>query len=655
METTLKHFKLEKERRIKAEDEKKSIASKWGKDTQDLNRVVKLLRDLNDERIIANNVLKQEIQQLKAEHQNGNKRLQIQANIISQQRSDIKELTKKLKITEGENQLWQETFDDLMSKDHNRAPETMGKEDMGRTRTELADELSRVNHALKKVTDNLVSTKNQVWNAVVMLSASGTPMCDAGWELPTIEDQVKETVSRRSYLTCLRVAKYFYHELLMAKAQGHELSRLLSADYTYAAYLRVLGEYALLVKRLMVANIGTFPGQAPGLDTRFRMDGICPTEKGDFEHWKLVIFDFLELNGSVPRARTDPNSPAALMMEDRFAGWGRYDAKIHIDLELVETVIEKMRERQLVHQVQYREADGVQEEVPSMSPVIQHSLKKMVLLPKRVLDAWVHGPPHLVKHLVQYLRLMEHSKMEFWEDMHQRKGVFRFDWPKYFTEMKERGKARSESTNDGGGDWLALREDIQIADPPSGFHWKHDNTVGTDTKEMCVRCTNIKQWEKEFADKWGVPEDWLSGVDPGLGLKFEKPTHQDMEAENKAPEDTMTLPASEDAKRSSHTGYEESQETETDGEVGYANADNKKGKSSGDDKGTGAKLKGSTEVKDWGKNERGVYIEHGMAEEDQRGETELHKCSCQGNEDVWDYGPCQRCEQKQEGEGKEKA
>ena len=49
----------------------------------------------------------------------------------------------------------------------------------GRTMAELKDDLNRTRKALKKVSDNLTVAKNQVWNAVVMLAASGAQTCDS--------------------------------------------------------------------------------------------------------------------------------------------------------------------------------------------------------------------------------------------------------------------------------------------------------------------------------------------------------------------------------------------------------------------------------------------------------------------------------------------
>jgi len=512
---------------------------------------------------------------------------------------------------------------------------------------ELKDDLDRTRKALKKVSDNLVIAKNQVWNAIVMLAASGTQTCDSTWELPVREDQVKNKVSGRSYLTLLRAAKLFYHELLLVKQQKQALNQLLSTDNLSQAYFTLLADFAMLVKRLLVANLGSFPEHLPADPNGkwpCRVSGTCPIQRGDFKYWKSIVFDFLEISSAVPEDGVQPESSTAFQVEDRF-GLARNGLNRWFDLQEVDNVIDRHREYAKKHEGDGHGVLGCIPLVIGMRFTGTEPLEKMVLMPKRVLNTWVHGSPELVKDIVAYLRVMEHMKMDFWENQYRSKGVFEFKWQNFFSQMEERAKDRPRSIHEGGGSWLALRNDIQKSDPPRKITWSPDNeqwkrSEGGDLGK-CKRCTEIGCAESKFFEQLNTPQKVATAVSQDASSSKSDTGNSGLGENDMASSGpgTMGSPNAAGGYGASKTGNDKEVQQEvlrTEVEENDAGREIDEG---------------------WKKTENRAFIEFKEAEESERGQIDLCKCTCNTDGGEGDYGDCKQClggeKVKEEGKGRE--
>ncbi|RPB27253.1 hypothetical protein L211DRAFT_866119 [Terfezia boudieri ATCC MYA-4762] len=523
----------------------------------------------------------------------------------------------------------------IRSKGHDEDGQSPNME-TGRTMEELKDELERARKALMKVSDSLVVAKNQVWNAVVMLAASGAQTCNSTWELPVREDQVKNKVSGRSYLTLLRAAKSFYHELLLVKQQNQELSHLLSIDNLSQAYFALLADYATLVKRLLVANLGSFPEQLPAeLDGKrpWRVSGTCPIQRGDLKYWKSIVFDFLEISSAVPEDGVQPESPTAFPVEDRF-GLARNGQNRWFDLQEVDRIMDKHREYAKKHEGVGHDGLGCIPLVIGMRVAGTEPLEKMVLIPKRVLNTWVHGSPELVKDIVTYLRVLEHGKMDFWENQYKNKGVFEFEWEKFFSEMEEKAKDRPRSIYEGGGGWLALRKDIQKIDPPRMSVWfpddektKSDVAVGS---RKCRRCTEISGAESKFFEQLNMPQKAAAAV-----------SQVDSSSKSVAGENQEDI-----AVGSPNAAEEHSARKEGNGGKISDEFDDVEQSGSGVGAGAGENLESD---EGWKKTKDGAFIEFKEADENERANYNLCKCICNTDGVEGNYKSCEQCVGREEG------
>jgi len=487
----------------------------------------------------------------------------------------------------------------------------------GRTIAELKEELGRARKALKKVSDNLIVAKNQVWNAVVMLAASGAQTCDSTWELPVREDQVKNKVSGRSYLTLLRVAKSFYHELLLVKQQKQELNHLLSTDNLAQAYFALLADYAVLVKRLLVANLGSFPEQLPAdPDGKWpwRVSGACPLQRGDLKYWKSIVFDFLEISSAVPEDGIQSERSTAFPVEDRF-GLARNGQNRWFDLQEVDTVMDRHSEYAKQHEGDSHGGLGCIPLVIGMRIAGTEPLEKMVLIPKRVLNTWVHGSPELVKDIASYLRVMEHTKMDFWGNQYRNKGVFEFEWHNFFLEMEERAKDRPRSIYEGGGGWLALRRDIQESDPPRMSVWfpggeKAESNVSNGSQK-CERCTEIGGAESKFFKQLNMPQKAAATVSQVGSSKSVVCENE----KNIAPSDSGTL-------QSLNTAREYGGSKAGNYNKEFKDVEQSKGETETE---KNPRSDAERDLDGWKKTEAGVFIEFKEADETERANYDLCK------------------------------
>ncbi|KAF8421682.1 hypothetical protein EV426DRAFT_608724 [Tirmania nivea] len=533
----------------------------------------------------------------------------------------------------------------IKSKGHNEDTQCSNTA-TGRKIEELKDELGRTRKALKKVSDNLLVAKNQVWNAVVMLAASGAQTCDSTWELPVREDQVKNKVSGRSYLALLRAAKLFYHELLLVKQQKQELNHLLSTDNLSQAYFALLADYAMLVKKLLVANLGSFPEQLPAdPDGKWpwRVLGTCPIQRGDLKYWKSVVFDFLEISSAVPEDGVQPESPTAFQVENRF-GLARNGLNRWFDLQEVDNVMDRHREYAKKHEGDGHSGLGCIPLVIGMRVAGIEPLEKMVLIPKRVLNTWVHGSPELVKDIVSYLRIMEHTKMDFWEKQYRNKGVFEFKWENFFSEMEQRAKDRPRSISEGGGSWLALREDIQKIDPPRMCVWFLDDEKpeghAAGGLRKCERCTELGSAESKFFEQLNMPQKAAATVSQVASSSKSVVGENEKGTDSNGPGTVESQNAAEEHDASKEGSSKEIQEEVKDVEQSrketeveqYLESDARR------------------DLDGWKKTEDGAFIEFKEVEETERANYDLCKCNCNTNSSEGDYGSCEQCVGKEEGE-----
>lgn len=375
-------------------------------------------------------------------------------------------------------------------------------EDDKRTRAELAHDLYRAEEALIRLADALAVTKNQVWNAVVMLASSRAELCDADFaeqQLPAEQDvDGKTTVPAPAYITCLRTAKYLKHELLGAQMQIRQMSTTMASDHTAMAYIRLLGEFAVLVKRLIISNMGSFPEDATGVTNFRNVMGECLIEWGDLGYWKSIIFDYLNLSNQVPLDGMNPGTPTTIQFEPRL-GVSKTGGKIWVDLERVEKAMASWREHRNRTIEIWKGNDSFQGILSSPKNYEkQVPLDKMVLLPERVLKSWIHGPPQLQKGLAAYLKAIELRKEIMWKTGH---GEPTIDWKEFRKQMDGHGPVRPESLIAGGGSWLSQRPDVQLLNPPMSIVFPGDSggSKKKSGEKMCVRCGKAKNEEGEWA------------------------------------------------------------------------------------------------------------------------------------------------------------
>lgn len=375
-------------------------------------------------------------------------------------------------------------------------------EDDKRTRAELAHDLYRAEEALIRLTDHLAVAKNQVWNAVVMLAVSGADICDGNLsdqKLPTEQDvDGKATVPARAYITCLRTARYLKHELLAAQMRMRQMSTTMAGDHTAMAYIRLLGEFAILVKRLIINNIGSFPEDLSGVNKFRNVMGECVIESGDLAYWKSIIFDYLNLSNQIPLEGTNPGTPTTIRFEPRL-GVARTGGNIWVDLERVEKSMAAWREHRHRTIEMWRGKDAFQLVLSFPDNYgKQEPGDKMVLLPERILKSWIYGPPELPAGLVAYLKAMELRKEILWESGD---GESSIDWKEFMKQMDGCGPIRPESLIAGGGSWLSQRPDVQLLNPPMPMVFPDDSEESKQGKgaKMCVRCSKAKSDEREWA------------------------------------------------------------------------------------------------------------------------------------------------------------
>ena len=375
-------------------------------------------------------------------------------------------------------------------------------DDDKRTRAELSHDLYRAEEALIRLTDQLAIAKNQVWNAVVMLASSGAELCDANiseQQLPTEQDvDGIATVPTQVYTACLRTAKYLKHELLGTQMRMRQISTTMVGDYTAMAYIRLLGEFAVLVKRLIITNKGSFPEDSTGMTKYRNVMGECLIEWGDLGYWKSIIFDYLSLSNQVPPDGMNPGTPTTIQFEPRL-GVARNGGNIWVDLERVEKAMASWRAHRHRAIEMWKGNDTLQGVLSFPNNYgKQEPFDKMVLLPERILKSWVNGPPQLAMGLVAYLKTIELRKEMIWGTEYGEPSI---DWREFRKQMDGHGPIRPESLLAGGGGWLSQRQDVQLLNPPMPIVFPDDSGGNRQTKgeRTCVRCSKAKSVEREWA------------------------------------------------------------------------------------------------------------------------------------------------------------